>query len=359
MTRIHIMDKSDEVWSLIKANEGYFRKVHRDRAESAMLDTWWHVVYHRDRAVPISELLSYIKKTCCTIYKTRSEEIPVSLYDDERGEVSQTFVKSVTSKVCEERYEESEDVKALLNIFTGFYLNNSAKFEQVYSALAANGKVHLDKNDKWVSEFSKLFRQYPTNMILEAMGVFKAQIVKNELKSRIGKRTKAINIQPFDQAVIMQINDVDIYQGDKVSRLNISTLRMQPEIDLDRKHWSLGCSNKGIVRICIDKYMDDIINNILVEEGKTTHYIKWFNEHYIMVSPSGHKSSINETRENFIEYCRKELICNIVRELDVIAVSESYVYVLPNRKLSFKTMELVGEHRTIVLELEDVPNENL
>lgn len=357
-----LMDKSAEIWDLIVKNEKYFRKIHGAKADVAMQDVWWHIVCHRDRSVPVADLASYMKRTCVTIYRTKGD-IPVSVFDDEKGEVSMTFVKCVTPKVCEETYEDSEDMKALMRIFTSFYLIDSDKFNQIYKVLIDsrenNRAAHLDKNDKYFNSFSKLFQQYKTSMIFDALGVFKLQISKNEQKSRIGKSTKSLNIIPFDKALLMQIEDVDIICGNKVSRLNLSTLRMQPEVDLDHKHWSLNCKNKGVVRICIDKYMDDIINNIIVEEGKNTPYIRWFNSSYIMTAPSGIKSSVNETRENFIEYCRKELICNLIRELNVIGVSDSYVYALPNRKLSFKSIELIGCHRTIVLELEDVFNENL
>lgn len=348
------------IWKWLTENKRYFFKIYNDkgRVEEAMSRTWQWAVMHMkmDEQEGIGETQeSYLRAIGRTILHDSytKHESPFSVYDDETGEVSYTYQRIVSAPEGEYFSEDVED--SLILEYTALYLRDSEAFRGVYVALREGKKnVIKSSDDKWVRDFKSLFREYSISQMVGAMREFFARLDKAEKRKRVGVKQKDLMIQPYTDECKMHLLGADVRQGKKCSRLSALTFTMSPPIT-DGKRFTVDVQHKGMVQINIDAYLDALYENIMVDEGVQTPYIRWLFGKYIMYSPSGTKSMVCENRERFIERCRRELISNLAQEVSgIFAVTSSYIYAIPQRKLMFSELHLRDfRNRVYILKVEE------
>lgn len=248
--------------------------------------------------------------------------------------------------VVEDTYGSGEDEKACFKAFIELYLRYEEDFMKfaldVLERIAQGSKTKIKANNKDLyQEMTHLFHVYP-HCYLEVLRKFISELQVNKQKSKIKAdgKIKIAPLQKYDPSSLNNILVYPIHQGRKRYTLNKDELLI-PDFQENREFSVEGLCNRDIVKIYIDGYMNTLYTNIMTDVGITTPNILWLCGFYMMTSPSGEKSEFCGNRENFIEFCRRELISNLLNIVGgVVAISQNYVFCVPARKLPYSELVL-------------------
>lgn len=342
---------ANQLWVLIKSNERYFQKFNGARANEAMLETWTHMLEHRDDM--FTNPLPYMKKLARTILHRNNMEIPLSSFistDSDEDGTDTSFVFDSLAEINEgvKKFDSKADRQSINSVLTALYLEDPESFEKLRFITESLDSVDLrvkklfDRNSNWFATFNGLLRSYSASVVRDCLCTFFKELNKEEQNMRYREGVTISSILPVD-ALISSEDMVDtdgvFYRGKRYA-LNSRKALTSFDIDVDHVAWS-ALSGREVIKISLDEVMDSVADDILVEKGVNTPLIHWYKDSYIMESLSGFRSFVNTDRNAFIDVCRQELIYNIGAIVkSIVAVSDRYIYATPLRKLRFDTIDL-------------------
>lgn len=339
---------ANELWILINANERYFRKFNGDRADEAMLETWTHMLEHRDNAYDCP--LPYMKKLARTILHKSGMEIPLSAFssNDTDDESDTSFVFDSLAEMNEgvKRCDNKVDKQSIDSVLSALYLEDPVSFEKLRfltesmdTTSMRDSKRLFDKDSFWFSSFNNLLKSYSASMIRDCLCNFFKELNKEKQKTKFSEGVKVFDIVPMSNLIPFPSEMIDsdgiLYRGKRYVLNPRKLLTSFEDVDIDHVSWSV-LSNRDVIKIAYDEIIDTIIDDIMVEEGVNTPLITWCKGSYIMETLSGFKSFVNTDKSAFIDICRQEIISNIASVVkSIVAVSDRYIYATPTRKLRF------------------------
>lgn len=338
---------ANDLWGVIVSNEKYFRKFNGDRAYEAMLETWTHMLEHRDNTYDCP--LPYMKKLARTILHKSGMEIPLSAFSSNDTDESDTsFVFNSLAEMNEgvKRCDYKVDKQSIDSVLSALYLEDPVSFEKlrfltesIDSTSVRGSKKLFDKDSFWYSTFNNLLKSYPASMVRDCLCNFFKDLNKDLQKTKFSEGVKVFDIvsmssfMPFSSEMVD--SDGIFYRGKRYVLTPKKLSTSFEDVDIDHVSWS-ALSNREVVKIAYDEIIDTIIDDIMVEEGVNTPLISWCKGSYIMETLSGFKSFVNTDKSAFIDICRQEVIINIASVVkSVVAVSDRYIYATPTRKLRF------------------------
>lgn len=325
------------IWSVLRENEGYFKKFNRDRYTEAMTATF--VIAMANYNDSYADLTPYIKKLARTVLMVKESEIPYDVYNQD-GEVSSTFVSL-------QEYQDISSIDGISEIekvFKDLYLLDSQSFMALQNLYLSDNASDLKgikvKNDTFKMQFNYLIRRYGSPLTFKVLAEFYKSLPK--LCSEKESKIKEIKLRESNFEYLNKISDTPTIRDKKGKEWGINKTTLSMDVDPDYIKWdTVWVSVCDILRIDMTPLLDYIYKQVYVTEGVNTNHIVWCGDRYKLTTPGG-TSLLHYDRDKYIKLVRSELILNLLQNNVnmLVALSDDNVYIKPTRAFKFDTIRL-------------------
>lgn len=273
------------------------------------------------------DLAPYIKKLARTVMKTRSKEVPCSLYDED-GEIAYTFQGLIAPPIAD---IAENNTPRLLNNLRDLYLLYPDDFdvlkEMLPSTEATDVKVCI-KNKAFKDSIFALMAEYDARQVFQALIVFFKELENEKPVLQITDTNKIYALSPANWNNIRFLSDKNWVQDKDGNTYGIDPQSLTMDYNVELGKFRLAVQTSCCIwRMDCSDYYEEIENKIYVEKGVNNEYITWCGDKYRLTTPAGTKY-LNIDRNKFMDIVRQELILNILgtKMGTVIAVSPDNVY---------------------------------
>lgn len=325
------------VLATINANERYFKKFNPVHWEEAMHSAYLVALENQDGRY--DNLHPYIKKLARNIMRSRTRDIPFTVFD-EGGEIS-TIFRSLSEIIETTTFDGNSE---LVGEFKKLYLRNPDSFMKLQHIFNYDDDKHLRKIKEFRSKDKELWQavrslveKFGPEYTFGTLGHFFAEL-PNLTKPSVEGQIKEILIRPGKLHVLSKLPDMPTIVGEddgEYHYINPTTLEMSRNPDYFK--WDvIGSSMCDIYRIDYSEFMNHVYEEVYVPQGVDTKFIKWCGDFYKLTTPAG-ESEINMDREKFINRVRVELVANLIARGvgSIIAISPDNLYIKPTRTFNY------------------------
>lgn len=332
------MGRALRIWSVLRENEGYFKKFNRDRYTEAMTATFILAMANYNDSY--SDLTPYIKKLARTVLMVKENDIPYDVYNQD-GEVSSTFVPL-------QDFQDIKGIDGVLEIekvFKDLYLLDSQSFMALQNLYVSDNTSDLKgikvKDDTFKMQFNYLLRRFGAPLTFKVLAEFYNTLPK--LCSDKDSKIKEIKLRESNFIYLDKITDTPTIRSKDGKEWGVDKSTLTMTVDPDYILWdTIWVSVCDILKIDMTPLLDYIYKQVYVSEGVNTHHIKWCGDRYKLVTPGG-TSLLHYDRDKYIKLVRSELILNLLQNnvSMLVALSDDNVYIKPTRAFKFDTIRLV------------------
>lgn len=343
--RLNERTKVDEylkarVVKVINENKGYIKKFNSDW-EEASNRIYLHMITHADQE-RIDDLLPYFKRLAQTIMQKRNNETTHKILED-LGEASNAFEDLQV-------YDSSDslnDSAAILTEFKDLYLmypENFKKLRSIFEAETDTQKFTVEervKEEQMKSIFKRIIHNYGTSYTYKYLGYFFNNL-HDYTNTRVTGKTKVVLLRESDFTLTRKIPETPTIKDENGRMYAIDPLSLTMKKDPDYFKWGVLTSTQcDILKIDLSEYMDEMYKRTMVEQGVDTDIVKWCDDRCSLTTPGGTKR-VGLERNKFLALARQELVLSLIGGNigSIVAISEDYLYIKPNRIFQYDKVEL-------------------
>ncbi len=323
------------VYESIQRNLNLFKRTYKEDWPEAVSKAYVHAITHLKP--PFARRIDpYIKNLAINIGKIKSKETPV--LDSEEGEGMKNFTPLTTTIDNDLSVYDKEIQSELCKIYL-LYKKDFDEFLKSYKEAPddSRGKLKVNCSDKIKDAFSLLMESYGDSTFGKNLMAFMDTFDSINKKSRRGKgKVLDISLLPITEDLGTYFN---MFSGVEAEG-GFYGVNEDCTMSLvaDYGGWKLPNKYKSttpIYKIDISHYLSMIYNNVYIPEGVNTHLLEWFREIKCFISPGGSRL-VDMNEDDFITYCLKELITNLIfsTECDIIAISPDSLFVVNAMNIS-------------------------
>lgn len=320
------------------------------RDTASMCDEAMHRAYDfamRSQNIEYATLDAYIIRLAKTVMKKRVK--------DELMEVDKEDNEPILLKQLGTRDELKDIVQETILIeLQDLYLMNQPEFEKLRVFLQENALsiVHDQKirisNDAFKHKFHNLTANYGITAVISALWRFFNELDSTTVNKPTGIKKIEMHEANFNYAFKIAFDSEIRSEAGKVGVIDKATL--MSSFDPDLVKWSLiKPTARNVYSVDISNLIEYMYNNIFVDEGVNTPFIKWLGKRYIVKSCGGYED-LNRDLYSFMDYIHCEVVLNLVEfgVNKVIAISDDTVYFKAQKEISYNTIRMVLCNKKVI-----------
>lgn len=329
-----------KVFATINANEPYFKKFNPWYWEEAMQATFLVALENRDGR--FENLHPYIKKLARNILRSRTKDIPFTVFDDS-GEISKVY-HSLSEIIDTAAFDGDSE---LVGSFKMLYLRNPDSFMKLQNIfhydddkVLRNIKEFRSKDKELWQSVRSLVEKYGSEYTFVTLGQFFV-LLPSLTKPKLDGQIKEVSIRPGKLHLLSKLPDTPTIQSED-GRYHY----IEPDLTMSKNpdyfKWDIiGSSMCDIYKIDISEFLNYVYEEVFVPQGVDTRFIRWCGDYYRLTTPAG-EVSVNLDRDKFINRVRVELIANLLSKGvgSIIAISPDNLYIKPTRMFNYSTIRL-------------------